>query len=230
MNSKFVISIKLIYTIVVLFNTFSIISSLSFSYPNAVTLNNGNYFIIHKYGITICDSSFSKIVSNVTIFSDAELISNENDLFKIVIKKFKDGYILFTIIDKIYIFDSFGNMKLKTNSLIPEDVKHLTLTPGIINENNYYYLFGYIRQGAFYLYYYRFSQAQNIVIAKMEKFYDRIYSSFNDYQNYDIDNNGISCQFLYYEKYSKNVIACSYQITKKNNKKQLVISTFDIKY
>ena len=64
----------------------------------------------------------------------------------------------------------------------------------------------------------------------MEKFYDRIYSSFNDYQNYDIDNNGISCQFLYYEKYSKNVIACSYQITKKNNKKQLVISTFDIKY
>ena len=224
MNSRFVI----INIIVLLINTYSIFSSLSFSYPSAVTLINGNYFVIHKYGISICYSSFSKIINNITIAENtAELISNENDLYKIEIKKFKDGYILCAIIDKIYIFNSYGIMKYKSNSLIPRDVKHLTLTPYIIKDNNYYYLFGYINQGTFYLYYYKFNQSQNIVISKIENFFDRVYLSDYEYRNYNIDNNGISCQFLYYNKYSKDVIACSYQITKYYNR-QLTFSTFNI--
>jgi len=224
MNSRFVI----INIIVLLINTYSIFSSLSFSYPSAVTLINGNYFVIHKYGISICDSSFSKIINNITIAENtAELISNENDLYKIEIKKFKDGYILCAIIDKIYIFNSYGIMKYKSNSLIPRDVKHLTLTPYIIKDNNYYYLFGYINQGTFYLYYSKFNQSQNIVISKIENFFDRVYLSDYEYRNYNIDNNGISCHFIYYYKYSKDVIACSYQITKYYNR-QLTFSTFNI--
>ena len=41
------------------------ISNLSFTYPTAINLNNGNIFIIHKTGITICNKYFTKIVKNV---------------------------------------------------------------------------------------------------------------------------------------------------------------------
>ena len=226
MSSKFIISTKLIYLIFILFNNFAIFSSLSFSFPNAVTLIDGNYFVIHKYGISICDSSFSKIISNITISENTELISNENDLYKIEIKMFQDGYILSVIFDKIYIFDYNGNKKYTSNSLIPQDVKHLTLVPYKIDINNYYYLLGYIYQRALYLYFYKFDSLQNKVIAKIEVFYDRVYYSSYKYDQYYINDNGISCQFLYYNK-NTDLITCCYQ-TLINNKKYLTISTFSI--
>ena len=226
MNSKCIISIKLIYLIFILFNSFSIFSSLSFSFPNAVTLIDENYFVIHKYGISICDSSFSKIISNITISTNTELISNENDLYKIEIKMFQNGYILSVIFDKIYIFDYNGNKKYTSNSLIPQNVKHLALTPYKIDINNYYYLLGYIYQRALYLYLYNFVSLQNNVIAKIEGFYDRVYYSSKNYDEYNINDNGISCQFLNYSK-NTDLITCCYQISTNYNK-YLAISTFSI--
>ena len=204
-------SIKLIYLILVLFNIFSIFSSLSFSFPNAVTLINENYFVIHKYGISICDSSFSKIINNITISTSTELISNENDLYKIDIKMFQDGYI----------FDYNGNKIYTSNSLIPPNVKHLTLAPYKNDINNYYYLLGYIYQRALYLYYYKFTPLQNNIIAKIEEFYDRVY-----YDEYYINDNGISCQFLDNNK-NTSLITCCYQVSYNYNK-YLTISIFSI--
>ena len=226
MNTKFIISIKYIYIITILFNIFSIFSSLSFSFPNAVTLINGNYFVIHKYGISICDSSFSKIINNVTIFENIDLITNEEDLYKIEIKMFHDGYILCIIYDKIYFFDSDGNLKNIGESIIPQSVKHLTLTPYKIDMNNYYYLLGYIKEKALYLYYYKNDQMQNSVLAKLEKYYDRVYYSYYDYDSYYIQDNGLSCQFLYYNEYN-NLITCSYQISE-SYKIYLTICSFSI--
>ena len=44
--------------------------SISFIYPNSVTLKNGNIFVIHKEGVTICNSDFSEIIKNVITFID----------------------------------------------------------------------------------------------------------------------------------------------------------------
>ena len=81
--------------------------------------------------------TFAILISNITISANTELISNENDLYKIEIKMFQDGYILSVIFDKIYIFDYNGNKKYSSNSFIPQDVKHLTLAPYKIDINNY---------------------------------------------------------------------------------------------
>ena len=54
--------------IILFISTISKISSLYFAYPNAITLKNGNIFIVHQDGITICDSNFKEIIKNVTIF------------------------------------------------------------------------------------------------------------------------------------------------------------------
>ena len=49
----------------------------SFNYPYSLTLTNGNIFIIHQKGVTICDYSLSTIIENVIIFSEDEEIKTE---------------------------------------------------------------------------------------------------------------------------------------------------------
>ena len=105
----FFFSFKLLFIISFLLNISQINSFISFTYPTAVTLNNGNIFVIHKYGISICDNSYTTIINNITIFSSEDQISNEDYLSKVSISQFKDGYILSVIIDKINIFNSIGN-------------------------------------------------------------------------------------------------------------------------
>ena len=102
--NKYIISILILIKIVN--------NKLNFSYPTAITLNNGDIFIIHKYGITICDSSLLNIIKNVKNFtSENEQISSEEKLSKVSISKFNDGFIVSIIINKVYIFDKNGNYK-----------------------------------------------------------------------------------------------------------------------
>ena len=79
-------------------NIIKTIYSLYFTYPTAITLNNGNIFIIHKSGITICNANFTQIIANTLII---DLIPTLNDLYKIKISKFEDGYFLCLIINKL---------------------------------------------------------------------------------------------------------------------------------
>ena len=76
-SHKFFFSFKLLYIIIFLLNISQITSFISFTYPTAVTLKNGNIFVIHKYGVSICDNSFITIINNITIFPAEGQISNE---------------------------------------------------------------------------------------------------------------------------------------------------------
>lgn len=70
-------------------------SLINFIYPYSFTLTNGNIFIIHKTGITICNGYYSKIISNVLTFSANEEITLTT-LSKIT-TVFEDDYIFSTI-------------------------------------------------------------------------------------------------------------------------------------
>ena len=100
----------LFLTILLILNCLTTIYTLSFKYSNAITLKNGNIFVIHETGISICDPSFSRIIKNVTVFASGDRISSANYLSKVSISQFKEGYIVSVIINKIYIFSPEGEL------------------------------------------------------------------------------------------------------------------------
>ena len=137
---------------------FSKIYTISFSYPNAVvTLKEGNIFIIHKFGICICDSSFTTIIKEIYTFQEEEQIINEERMSKLEILQFDNGYLICLIIDKIYIFNMNGDLEFKSSPLIVVDISNFSLSSDKILNNCYYYLLGYIYQSSLYLYYYEYN-------------------------------------------------------------------------
>ena len=89
----------------------SIILNIS-SFPiynlQSAQLNSGEFFLIHKYGIDICDENRATIVRNILTFPEEEQITTEK-MANIKIKKFDDGYLICLINEQIYIFDDQGN-------------------------------------------------------------------------------------------------------------------------
>ena len=58
------------------------ISAYPFINPYTIPLSNGNFLVIHKYGISICNSHSIEIIENITTFSGSEQISTEASLSK----------------------------------------------------------------------------------------------------------------------------------------------------
>ena len=140
------------------------LSTLSFKYPTAITLKNGNIFIIHETGISICDPTFSIIRKNVTVFSSGNKISSANYLSKVSVSQFNEGYIVSVIINKIYIFSPQGEIEyMSTSALTTNDVNIFISRDELYNDNQYYYLIGYMYQNSIYLeyYYYKPSTKSN---------------------------------------------------------------------
>ena len=90
-----------------------VFSILSFSYPTATTLNNGNIFIIHKDGVDSTDPTCTTINNypKKTFYDDSEKINTEEKLSKVSISKFSDGYICTIYNDKINIFGRSAEFK-----------------------------------------------------------------------------------------------------------------------
>ena len=86
-------------------------STFSLIYPYFIPLSDGNFLVIHKYGISICicNSLSIEIINNITSFTNDEEISTEASLSKITSES-ENGYIFCIIIDKIYIFNENGNL------------------------------------------------------------------------------------------------------------------------
>ena len=140
--------------------------SISFIYPNSVTLKNGNIFVIHKEGVTICNSDFSEIIKNVITFIDEKKIDTEDKLSRVSIAQFDDGYIISVIINKIYCFNIRGEYikDFDFDPLPPENIYYALSTHKIQN-NWYYFLFGYINQNQLYLYYIKHNGNSIFVVA-----------------------------------------------------------------
>ena len=185
-------------------------NTLYFSYPTAITLNNGNIFIIHKTGITVCDSTFSRIIKYVKNFTtDYEQISTEQKLSKVSLEKFSDGYIISIIMFKVYIFDKLGNLKAYKDISYAYDNLYYSLTPYKYDIDFYYFLVGFFNQQKLYLFYYKYdpSLQQIIEVAKNLGFYE-----FDEFDNaIYLENKGISCQFLKYSN-QQDLILCLFSV------------------
>ena len=93
-------------------NILPIIFSFPFYNLQSIQLLNGNFLMIHQYGIDICDKGLTKIIKTEIIFTNDEQIT----LYKmknIIIKQFTDGYIISLINDNIYIFNESGHFLYK---------------------------------------------------------------------------------------------------------------------
>ena len=96
----------LVYIIIIKLNTIN--SFISFIYPNSLLFSDGNIFIIHKFGISICNPNLTYIIKNITNFEEDDIISLEN--FAKITSVYENGYIFNIINDNIYIFDEIGNL------------------------------------------------------------------------------------------------------------------------
>ncbi len=148
-----------LFLIILFIMILSINSKISFTYPYSLTLSNGNIFIIHKTGITICDAHYSKIIKNVITFSSSEEISTEGALSKIT-TIWDDNYIyLFSIInDKIYIFGNDGTLLSNTeNSILPtgNTAQYYTLINIKTDTINFHFVIGYVYNNLIYFQYYK---------------------------------------------------------------------------
>ena len=121
----------------------SSIKTLSFKYPTAFSLKNGNIFVIHSLGIDICDSDYTTN-TNIIKFSNALL---ETDLQRMSMSKYSNGEFIIFIIDKLYLFNENGeNLFTGSHRFGYESI--YTLSAQKIDQENghdyYYYLFGFI--------------------------------------------------------------------------------------
>ena len=137
-------SIKLFFSYILFIIISSSICSLYFTFPNSIPLLDGNIFIIHKLGITICNPNLSEIIKNITNFSEDEILT-EDSLSRVTLA-YENGFIFSIINDKIYIFDSYGNLlKESENSFLSEeDPAYYSLILMKKENEFYYYIIGYV--------------------------------------------------------------------------------------
>ena len=200
------------------------IQAFEFKYPKALSLKDGNIFIIHSKGIDICDSLMA---TNSRIITFKAEIS-ESYLSKITLSKFQNEEFVIYINDTIYIFDEYGQKKAEGHinfnyaeyfSLSAHKIK-------INNNNNYYYfLLGYINTYNKYLnlYYYKIDSLNNAI-----NIVDSLTIDPYALMDLDIPYNGLSCEFTLYN--SNEYISCSFQnsyfFSLNSNKIRILILSF----
>ena len=207
------------------------ISYLYFTYPNSISLSNGNILIIHESGITICNYNLSEIINNITNFNENEILTIES-LSRVTLAS-DNNYIFNIINDKIYIFDSVGSLlyESETKILSDENPCYYTLILMKIENDNgydfYYYMIGFVYNSKLNFQYYKFNLQthQNIKIYQKELKYMRL-NSDNVYSFLDISNNGLSCQYMIHETKGESLV-CAFLVFYDGDY-EIVITHYDV--
>ena len=202
---------------------------LSFTYPNCLHLSNGNIFVIHKYGISICNSDFTQIVTNITKFQEDDIITEAN-LAKIT-SVFGNGYIFNIINDKIYIFNSIGTLLYENATKIisnEENPSYYTLVPINIYNGYYIYIIGFNDNNYLHFLYYKFDieNNQNILHYSLKNFAKSLFIS----SSYYIEGKSLTCQYLKNET-TNEFLTCFYLIHKFSDNTHtyiMAVNLFDI--
>ena len=202
---------------------------ISFHFPNSLFLSNGNIFIIHKYGISICNSNLTEIIYNIT-FENDDIITVEN-LAKIT-SVFENGYIFNIINDKIYIFDEIGIKLYKSESKIisnEENPNYYSLIPIKIYNGYYYYIIGFNDNNSLNFLYYKYDieNKQNIQIYSLKNFTKDLFIR----NSYYIEGKSLTCQFMKNITKDDELLTCFFLIHKFSDnihKYVLAVNYFDI--
>ena len=193
-----------------------IFSNLIFEYPTAITLDSGNILVAEKYGIFLCDPSFSIIINNITFFDTEDQISTEEDLSKVILKR-EQNYIFCLINYKIYILNKLGNLIYNSgNKLITTNPNYCTLCPIGIEDKMYSYVIGYFDNDNnlnLLLYKYDIENKKNVYIYSNvnDIFKVRFYNNY--YKSYYFRNRGLACEYLLENNPSdENYLVCFFVI------------------
>ena len=216
-------------------NIYQIGSILQFKYPTAITLENGNIFVIEENGIHICDKSFTKIIKTMITFDDEDKISTPDKLS--IVSLIKRSYIIMSFINyKIYFFDTDGTYLYNASRLITDcNPKYVSLTPYLYTENNKMvkYIIAYfnsdIKLNISYYYFNKNSKTNEAVTTIIEdnlkiRLYDRYKETYyyDEMQYFNFSNQGLSCLLLYDYYYylfgiKKDFLVCFFMIQTTNN-------------
>ena len=114
-------------------------SIVKFEYPTALSLFNGNIFVVEKKGIYIYDEQVKNIIYQLPFSEDEQI--NDLESFSNVIVKYKSNYIVCLINLKIYLFDYQGNFIIETEKLVTDsNFSYLSLTPISLDIVNFFFL------------------------------------------------------------------------------------------
>ena len=218
---SFQILIKNIFIILLLISPTKS-STLSFTYPTSITLDNGNIFIVHKTGVAITNPDCTEIIDSSSLPEEI----TEEQYKKISIKKFEDGIIICLVFDKIFVYSSTGTFIKRMLSSIASGISYYSLIPHYIDQNNnHYFIIAYFYTSSLYLRYYRYKPS-DVSEQGYSYFSDIYYENGVNHGNTQIQNKGLTCEFLKNSD-SENILTCFYTIYY-NGSYQLAIGYFKI--
>ena len=204
------------------------IKNLDLNYTHALSLINGNIFIIHKNGVVVYNYNFTIILYNYD-FGGIPLISSEEDNnFTSLIQCNDDinQYVLALINDKTYIFSSRGLYLFHTSNTLFTDFSTEVFY-------HYYSFLYYKYEDSVYYFIVSFINNQNFI--KVIEFQINMNTqSFNIYKEKiynqsNIVSDSVPCQIINSNNYI-NVLSCFY--AKKNDeinyKNNFMLSLFKI--
>ena len=217
MNFK-IVNFKIAFYLFIIFIIRNqILSYISFSFPYALSLSNGNILVIHKTGISICNNLLSKIIKNIITFENDEQIQTEASLSKITTTKI-NNFIISIINDKIHIFNDIGDLLYLNNTKIltsSETAEYYTLFPYKVEGNYFYYLIGFVHDKSLYFLNHRYNYFDN-----KNYFLSATKGLKHDYE---IRNKALNCQYMIHNSL-KDVIVCFFLVY--NTKYYIAIDYF----
>jgi len=180
-------------------------SSIYLDFPSSIMLSNGNIFVIHQNGVSIYDSTFSKLISDEVIFNNSEKINHGYYLSKITIEQFENGFIITIINDYIYIFDYKGTFIFKSTEKVDEHAYgyYYSIVPIKFFDGYYYYIIAFIDSGLIYFDYYKF-HLENKINDLLNRYELRHEIGTQFYLLYD---GGLCCHKMAYS-FSEDVLSC----------------------
>ena len=171
------------------------IISFESSYPNCLTLNNGNILIVAQKGIYL----YNQLNYNINVikeFPSDLYISNENTATKTTFLQLPEkdgGYIIIFANDILYGLPPDTNSIITFGKTNETNANYYSLSFFKIDENNnIFYTFGYSDLSKkFHLSYYKL----NILSNSNNLIYSKIYESINSLGNLELNFDcGISCE------------------------------------
>ena len=195
MNSLVIINS---FTIIVFISIVNHTNSQNFIFPTAVTLYDENILVIDKFGIYICDSTFTNITLIYSL-DEEEQIKTKDDLSRVVLKKTK-GYIICLLNYKIYFFSGKGVLLKISNKFYEEELEYYTLIPVELQDNFLYFIIGFFDS----------NMRLNLTFYKYHTSYNNFYfitSKTQQYvSSYNFISNALSCEYMN-DHYTENLYA-----------------------
>ena len=205
-KNKYLIILLKLLIILSIFDKYNL--TQSFLYPKAITLSNGNIFIIHKTGIDIYDSSLNKNLKNIEkINADKQLYNN----YTITALNENDNKYIYSIIDdKLYIFNEEGEKYfIGKDKISLIQGNNYALIPFKKYNNNLFYMIGFINENNnIELLFFKFDEniKQNFLEYNISDF-----KFIDDDHSYLIKKNSLTCQMMH-NYLNNDVIICFYGV------------------